>query len=292
VPLLGDIKARNLTRDDIEKAQRAIVAGKTALDEKTGWRGRARVTGGPGAARRAIASLSSCLNWALDRSIITANPAVRVKKPAQGKRERYLSEVEAGQLLDTLAEMERGRALQSVFGDMIRVLLLTGARRNEIMELRWSEVDLERGLISLPPERSKTGAKHIPLSAPAAAIIAARPRSERFVFPSPTRPEKPAVGLPKAWSRVRTRANLEGVRIHDLRHSYASFAAAGGASLHLIGKALGHAQAGTTHRYAHLGTDPVKDMAERIGAKIMGTQTKTSEHETADIVPLPTKISR
>jgi integrase len=116
------------------------------------------------------------------------------------------------------------------------------------------------------------GKKAIPVSAPVAALIAQRPRLGPYVFASPRNALKPAVGLPKAWRAVRARAGLLGVRPHDLRHSFASFGAAGGASLLLIGKALGHSQAATTARYAHLGNDPVRDLAEKVGATIMGAQ--------------------
>ncbi len=148
--------------------------------------------------------------------------------------------------------------------------MLTGARRREIANLAWSEVDLNRGHIKLPRHRSKTGEKTIPLSSHAAAILAARPRKGAYVFCSPKCPDRPAQELQKAWQRVRAKAGLPDVRLHDLRHSYASFAVADGASLSLIGKALGHTQISTTERYAHLGDDPVKQLAERVGAKIMG----------------------
>ena len=142
---------------------------------------------------------------------------------------------------------------------------------------------LRRGIATSVAERHKAGGhsglKHIILNAAAAAIISKRPREGELVFPAPSDaarrtnklPEHGCnAGLAKAWQRVRVRAELPGVRLHDLRHSYASFAAAGGASLLLIGKALGHSQAATTARYSHLGHDPVRDMAEKIGRTIMG----------------------
>jgi integrase len=294
VPLLGTVPVRDLSKGDIEKAQRQIAAGATAVNEKTGFRGRAIVRGGRGVARSAVMSLSACLSWAVDQEIIALNPCTRVKKYAQGKRERFLSEQEAARLLDTLALMEKQGALSDVFADMTRLLLLTGARKSEIQYLEWSEVDLARGLISLPQERSKTGEKHIPLSAPARSLLADRPRlnDSAFVFPSPIDPTKPADGLQKAWERIRVRAGLEGVRIHDMRHSYASFAAAGGASLVLIGKALGHTQSATTQRYAHLGADPVRDLAEQIGATIMNAQKTEGQRGEGKIMPLNGKRGR
>jgi integrase len=293
-PLLGKVLVRALTKDDIASAQRAIATGKTALDEKTGWRGRAIVTGGPGIARSAIMSLSACLGWAVDQEIIATNPVARVKKLPKNRSERFLSETEAARLLDTLTAMESEGALLPAHGDVVRVLLLTGARRSEIADLFWNEVDLERGLLTLRAGRHKSGgsegAKHIVLSAPAAQIIADRPRAGPLVFPAPTNPERGCgASLGKAWERIRMRANLPGLRLHDLRHSFASFGAAGGASLLLIGKALGHSQAATTHRYSHLGVNPVRDLADKIGAQIMGATARSVEApdaQAADVIPL------
>lgn len=287
LPLLGKIIIQNLTKDDVAKAQRDIAAGKTAADQKTGWRGRSIVTGGRGVARAAIMSLSACLSWAVDREIIAGNPVARVKKLPKRACDRFLSEVEAGRLLETLTAMEGEGTLAPVHGDVVRLLLFTGARRSEISDLAWSEVDLERGLLTLRAERHKSGgaagAKHIVLSAPAAQIIANRVRVGRFVFPAPTNPKRGCgASLGKAWERVRVRADLAEVRLHDLRHSYASFAAAGGASLLLIGKALGHSQAATAHRYAHLGADPLRDLADKVGARIMGASS--SEPESSAVV--------
>jgi len=287
IPLLGRVQARDLTKDDIAKAQRAIAAGKTARDEKTGWRGRAIVKGGPGVARSAIMSLSACLSWAMDQEIIAANPVARVKKLPKRTMERFLSEAEAGRLLETLTEMEADGSLLPVYGDCVRVLLLTGARRSEIAGLQWNEVDLTRGLLTLRADRHKAGgsqgAKHIVLNAPAAQIIAQRPRLGAAVFAAPSNPEEGcSSSIQKAWERIRARADLQGVRLHDLRHSFASFGAAGGASLLLIGKALGHSQSATTARYAHLGNDPVRGLVEKVGATIMAAQKAARPDAGAD----------
>jgi len=268
VPLIGSVLVQSLTKGDIESAQAKIAGGDTKLDEKTGSRGRAIVRGGRGAARSAVMSLSACLSWAVDQEIVTTNQALRVKKEKPRRRERFLSEREAATLFDALNSMEAERKILPTFGDMIRLLLLTGARKSEIQALHWDEVDLRRRNIVLPRERSKTGEKTIALNGPAAAILAKRPSRKGLVFPSHVDAEKPADGLQKAWERVRMRAKLEDVRLHDLRHSFASFAVADGASLPLIAKALGHSQTGTTERYAHLGDDPVRKLSERVGRRI------------------------
>ena len=161
---------------------------------------------------------------------------------------------------------------------------MTGCRRNEIRSLQWDWGDFDRGCLRLPD--SKTGAKIVPLAAVALALLSALPRTSPFVLPS-SRSDGHIVGLQKAWDKVRVRAtelarerataagepperalNLSDVRLHDLRHSYASFAVADGATLFLVGKVLGHRQTRTTEVYAHLHDDPLRAVADRTGAKI------------------------
>jgi integrase len=148
----------------------------------------------------------------------------------------------------------------NVFVDAINLLALTGCRRSEITRLRWSEVDLEAGLLRL--EYSKTGPRTVPLGDQAMRLIAELKRAafSTWVFPS-SRGTGPIVGIQKVWNDIRTRADLPTVRLHDLRHSFASQAINGGASLYLTGAILGHRQSSTTQRYAHLQSDPVRLLA-------------------------------
>ena len=283
VPLLGAKQARALTRQDIEKAQQDIKEGKTKRDLKTKLRGRSIVRGGEGIARSAIMSLSACYSWAISHDLAQENPVLKVKKSQPRKMERFLSEAEAARLFDTVSELEAAGELADGCGDIIRLLLLTGARKSEIQALEWREVNLEQGLIALPRERSKTGERVIILSPSALQILkqrrdAAETRSKitgalrNWVFPSPYT-GRPFEGMQRAWQRVRARANLDDVRLHDLRHSFASFAAARGASLIHIGKALGHSQSQTTERYAHLTNDPLRRMVAEVERSIQsGTQ--------------------
>jgi integrase len=151
----------------------------------------------------------------------------------------------------------------------IRLLLFTGCRLGEILRLRWADADLERGLLFLPD--SKTGRKTVVLNAPAAAILAELPRIGVYVIAGDNagrEDEKPRSDLKRPWTAVRKRAKLEGVRIHDLRHTHASFGAAGGLGLPIIGKLLGHKQAATTARYAHLDNDPLRRASESIAGRI------------------------
>ena len=266
VPLIGKTLARDLKRKDIERLQSDIAAGKTAIDERTKARGRAIVSGGPAVAAGSLRSLSAMLNWAINQGLLTSNPATGVPKLKTGTRERFLTRSEAQAVLDATFELSRLRVMPETHAAVIRMLLFTGARKTEISELAWREVDLERGFIVLPQHRSKTGQKVIPLNSAALEELRSRDRESDYVFPA-GRGDGPTIGLFKSWSAVRSKLGLEDVRLHDLRHSFASFAAEDGASLQMIGKALGHKNASTTQRYAHLADDPVRAMAERVGQR-------------------------
>ncbi|MEI9914967.1 MAG: site-specific integrase [Methylovirgula sp.] len=150
-----------------------------------------------------------------------------------------------------------------------RLLIFTGCRLGEILNLRWSEVDLERGLLFLPD--SKTGRKTVVLSAAAQSILAALPRLGIYVIASETagqEVEKPRADLKRPWALIKAPAGLADMRLHDLRHSFASVGAGAGMGLPVIGKLLGHSQASTTQRYAHLDADPVRAAANTIAEKI------------------------
>jgi integrase len=151
----------------------------------------------------------------------------------------------------------------------MRLLILTGARLREILHLRWEHVDLERGLLFLPD--SKTGKKAIVLNAPAMAVLAGLIRVGHYVIAGQdagTSDEKPRADLNRPWRAVAKRAGLQGVRIHDLRHTHASIGAGAGLGLPIIGKLLGHTKASTTQRYAHLDTDPLRRASENIGRRL------------------------
>jgi integrase len=149
----------------------------------------------------------------------------------------------------------------------IRLLIFTGARLSEILELLWQQVDFEYAYIRLPD--SKTGTKLIYLSPPALEVLYGIERHESNPYVIVGRePCSHLVNLRKPWARIRTKAGLSDVRIHDLRHSFASVGAALGLSLPMIGKMLGHNHAATTQRYAHLAADPVKNAVDKISATL------------------------
>lgn len=260
-PLIGSKKITELTKRDVEKLRDDITVGKTAADVKTKKHGRARVTGGEGTAGKVIRTLSSVLSYAVREGLIEKNPASGVRLAPNRKVERYLTETEQKKLEAVLSKMEQESKYEKGCA-IIRVLMLTGCRRNEIESLKWSEIDFERGFVSFG--KSKTGAKVIPFSKDALKIVAAQPRlmSCEFVFPS-LKINHWYKGLPKVWNEVRKRTGLHDVRIHDLRHNFASILASNGASLPMIGAMLGHTQADTTARYAHLTNHTLSNLAEQ-----------------------------
>jgi integrase len=279
-PLLGRRRADELRPIDIEHFQRDVAAGKTAAEEKTRKRGLARVTGGAGIASRVIAVLGAVYSWAIRENIVTENPVRGISKYKPVKKERFLSAEELKRLGDVLTAAESGGPTMEGGNDpdsrstenpvaiaAIRILIFTGARKMEILGARWKWVDLERGVLRLPD--SKTGAKTVVLTAPARKILAKLPREKDnpFVFPG-AKEKSHLVGLPRVWSRIKKRAGLTDVRLHDLRHSFASFAVSDGSSLFLLGKVLGHAQSKTTEKYAHLADDPVRAVADRTANRI------------------------
>jgi integrase len=144
-------------------------------------------------------------------------------------------------------------------------LIFTGARLREILHLKWGQVDLERGLLFLSD--SKTGAKSIVIGAPSMAVLVGLPRVGQFVIAGDSM-DKPRSDLSRPWTLVRRQAGLDGVRLHDLRHSFASVGAGAGMGLPILGKLLGHSSPTTTARYAHLAADPLRVASDAIGKRI------------------------
>jgi integrase len=290
LPLMGRKVANSVTKAEAAKAVRDIASGKTAADEKSEkLRGRAIVKGGEGVARRTLTTAAAMFAWGIEHGLVKANPFSAVHLPTAPVRGRFLSREEAGRLIDALNEVQADKSVNPAFCDAIRLLLLTGARKTEVLGLRWLEVDIERKLLLLPPERTKAGGKNgerrIILSPPALEILAKRrPKDaepDDYVFPA-MRGDGHIIGVRRAFTKACIKAKLSGVRIHDLRHSFASFAVADGASLFLVGKLLGHASARTAERYAHLSGDPLQDAAAAIGKRLMPAEDKL-EAEVIDL---------
>lgn len=259
-PQIGTRKITEIDAGDIERLMNDIALGKV----KAGATPHTR--GGKGAASRTVGLLSGIFNFAVTRKLCDANPTKGVARFKDTRRERFLSPKELGVLGDALTAAAADGA-HPYHVAIIRLLALTGARKNEIARLRWSEVDFERGLLQL--EDSKTGRKAIRLGAAAQVVLKEiEPKDSPYVFPDPRDTRLPIRNLDWAWVGFRKRAGMEDLRIHDLRHSFASVAVAGGAGLHLIGKLLGHSHVATTSRYAHLADDPVKEAADKVSRSI------------------------
>jgi integrase len=261
----------------------------------------------PYEANRTLAVVSAVWNWAArrDEVVATGKPAKAIERyPGQG-RERFLTSEEFARLGDALRLAgttglpwkvdetkraargapkagNRSRTLDPFAVAAIRLLILTGARLREILDAQWQHVDLERGVIFLPD--SKTGRKPVYLSAAAQSVLASLPRVDGnpHIIPG-ERESAPKADLKKPWAAVTKAASLDGVRLHDLRHSFASIGAGASMGLPVIGKLLGHSQPSTTARYANLDADPMRRAVDAIGATISAAMDKSGG---SNVVPL------
>lgn len=281
-PLIGRRTVESLVKGDIQRVRTQIATGESKAKRRGRKRGLIKVTGGEGTATRTIRLFSSILSYAVDAGMIERNPALGIKLAPSGQRHRYLSPQELkrlGEVLDQPAASETAGTAAII----IRLLVLTGARRGEIEGLKWSEVDFNFGM--LRKETSKTGAKVIPLGRAALQILDDqrqwRSSNQVWVFPA-QKGDGHFDGLSKEWGRIRRLAKIEDVRVHDLRHTFASIGAGGGVGLALIGGILGHRQASTTQRYAHLADTPLRAAADFIGAEIAASLEAKSQVPTRE----------
>jgi integrase len=230
----------------------------------------------PYAANRMLAATSKLYAWAEAAGLVPEgcpNPARKITRYRERARERFLSSEEFARLGDALAEAESAGKTDLFAAAAIRLIALTGARLREILHAQWSQVDIDRGFLFLPD--SKTGRKPVYLSAAALAVLAVLPRLEgnRHIIPG-MKEGAPRQTLHQPWALVTRAAGLGGLRIHDLRHSFAAFGAGRSLGLPIIGKLLGHTQPSTTARYAHLHADPLRSAADAIGAEIHAAMTR------------------
>ena len=225
----------------------------------------------PGGANHALSLLRQIMNAAVATGPIPANPTHGIRRNSRPKLTRFLSAGEIDRLLRTLERLVEARPSRRQQADVIRMLLLTGCRRGEILKLEWSEVDGDK----LRLAKAKTGPRTVWLNEAARAIVDRQPRvGSRYVFPSPEGPAKPLSHALPLWYRARKEAGIEDVRLHDLRHTVASQAVARGIALSTVAKMLGHSDPTTTLRYAHVSDRDVEAAAQRIGmaiASAMGT---------------------
>ena len=223
----------------------------------------------PRQANHILAVLSKIMSWSEDQGWREedTNPCRRIAKYRENRRERFLTIEEITRLGKVLRAAEENLTQNIYAIAAIRLLLLTGMRLSEVLTLQWEWVDLERRLILLPD--SKTGFKPVALSPPAVEVLKRLPRvkDNPYVIVGHKKGDH-LKDLQTPWRALRAEAKLGNCRIHDLRHSYASFAAASGASLPMIGALLVHKHVATTARYTHLANDPVQQLNDEIGAMI------------------------
>lgn len=228
----------------------------------------------PGQANRALAALSKSCSLAIQWGLIEQNPCRRVSRYRENKCERYLSDDEYAQLLGAL--VESGEDPYAI--GCIALLAFTGWRRGEAVSLRWDDVDLERRRVLLRDTKTRDD-RWCPINPEAVRVLVEIPRTNAWVFPlrrfntlesldGHIHPDT----ISKVWERVRVAADLADVRLHDLRHSYASMAVRRGLSLPIIGRLLGHKSPATTARYAHLADTEASEASDLVGSAIVATK--------------------
>lgn len=239
----------------------------------------------PGAANRALALLSMMMSFAIQNDWRVDNPCKKVQRYPEHKKERYLSDTEISSLWTAL-ESDSDKCAVT----MITLLLLTGARRGEVMNMRWEDLSLSSDAPSwtLRAGQQKSERASIrdfvrPLDPAVAAILTEWKQSQHvaslhWVFPSDRKQGSPRTCFKYAWNRIRRAAGIEDVRVHDLRHSYASIAINAGASLEAIGATLGHKDVRTTLRYAHLKDATLRSVTGLVSAGVLKASSGHPNH--------------
>jgi integrase len=247
-PALGRKKVAEVAWADVDALHRKVTKAGRAVQ-----------------ANRVVAVVSKMFSLAIRWRMRADNPAKGIERNQEIKRKRYPSQTELARLTEALDQHPDQQA-----ADIFRLCVLTGCRVGEAMAARWDQIKIATGTWIKPGSTTKQKTDHIvPLSAPAKQLLAElRQRtSSEWVFPADSKPGH-RVAVQKAWLATCEAAKIKGLRIHDLRHGFASQLASTGASLPLIGSLLGHSNPVTTHRYAHLFDDPQRAAVERVGAAI------------------------
>jgi integrase len=276
-PKLGKMSITEIDRNVIARFLQEIASGKIVkpkIQPAKNYGGGAIAKGGKGVSNRCRSLLSKMFNLAERWELMpqNSNPVSHSAKYKENQKERYLSKEEMDALGQQLSLEQAARPYHVA---AYRLLMLTGARLNEILSLEWSFVDFERQTLFLPD--SKTGKKQIPLSSAAIAILESLPRVEGNPHVIVGHGEgKHLVNLRKHWMEMRVKIGLDEMRLHDLRHSFASTAIMAGVPIAVIGKLLGHKNSKTTERYAHIGQDPIRAAGELVSAKISSSLTTPS----------------
>jgi integrase len=270
VPELGSEKAASLTRAAVGRIH-------------------TRKSGTAVSANRMLSVVSSMYGYAQRQGLVPEhfNPATKITKYKEETLERFLTTDELGRLGDALREAETvglpwnldetkpvskhitGRSRRTMYGKFpvaaVRLLIFTGCRLREILDCKWEYLDVERGVLFLP--KSKTGKRTVILNGPALEVLDSLPKISAYMLPGED-PEKPISNIKRLWKAVLRRAKITSLRRHDLRHTFGSFGVGGNMALPIVGKLLGHTQAASTNRYAHLANDPLRRASQQIAGRI------------------------
>lgn len=281
LPSLGIVPAASLTRADVQKLHAQVA-------EQSKGRGKARTKGGPYIANRMLAQLSAMFAWAMKLDLIpyVPNPARLIERYKEQPRERFLSDAELARLGEALRlaegpglpwpeptskhapKLNRVTIFEPHSVNAVRLLLFTGCRLREILHARWADLDRDRGVLRLPT--SKVGARQVVLNSAALAVLddLAKVRLGALVIPGGRDPDVPRADLKRIWSAVTTHAGITGLRIHDLRHQFASTGVQHNLSLSQVGGLLGHTTPATTMRYSHHAVDNLRRSSDLIGDRL------------------------
>jgi integrase len=275
-PKLGNRKVASISRRDVDELHQDL-------------------TGKPYQANRLLALLSKMFSLAVLWGWRPINPAKGIERFHEDKRDRWLSAEELTRLTSAIKGYPDKRVANAV-----RLLMLTGARRTEVLTATWDQFDLARRVWTKPSHHTKQKkTEHVPLSGPALALVSGMKsdlikklgseddlKTFPYLFPGDA-DGKPLQDIKKAWAALCTTANIQGARLHDLRHTYASHLVSGGHSLPLVGRLLGHTQPSTTQRYAHLADDPLRKATEEFGV-IVTRKAKRVRKNSGQVVPFRT----
>ena len=263
LPALGNFTVAEIDREQIERLHLNMAAT-------------------PRRANYTIAVIRALLSFGIKRGLRASNPASGIKLYREQARERFLSEAEMSAAAEAIARIEQEGKVGPFGAAGLRLALFTGARSGEITAIQWDHIDWQRRLVRLPDSKTNEP-RTIHLSDAAIEVLKTVPRVGPFVIAGS--PSKGAYkNLSRAWTVARVYAGLDDVRLHDLRHSYASLAAGRGVSLQMIGKLLGHKVVATTQRYAHLARDAAQSVNDELGAAM---QAAIAKKPSAKVVKLP-----
>jgi integrase len=266
-PALGHLIVSRVTKDDVLKFH----AGMASTPRRANY---------------TVSTFRALMRFAEDVELRppNSNPARRIKMFREGTRERFLSEIEIGKAAEAITAAERAGTIGPHAAAGLRLALFSGARSGELTAIEWKQIDWARRQIRLPDSKGNEP-RTVHLSDAAIEVLKGIPRIGKFVIAG-AKPDEPYKNLSRAWIIARAHAGLDDVRLHDLRHSYASLAAGRGVSLQMIGKLLGHRVPATTQRYAHLARDAVAAVNDELGAAMIAAIEKRAPPHSSKIVKL------